>query len=147
MRDKNKSMKNSLLFVLPIILISSAWAYEFKDSFSAEYAQIIELIESNSWKEIEDYESENIKCGFGPNEEGPGCIENLLSNNHQCKEKILFALYQGCKLVHESKQTKCFSPPQSKDQDIIFPPLARVVFRFESSNSQVTIDSMICGGD
>jgi len=140
-------MKNRILLTVFIIFVNSAWGYEFKDEFALEYAKIIGLIESNSWEELKNYESKKTKCGFGPNEEGLGCIENLLANNKQCKDKILFALYQGCKVVRGNKQTNCFAPPQSKDPDVIFPLQARVILSYESSVSQVTIDSMICGGD
>ena len=141
-------MKKCIVLTLSITLISSVFADELRDKYYAEYEEIISLVESSSWETLKAYETKYTKCGFGPNEEGLGCIENLLSSSQECKEKILSALYQGCKLVQEGKKTRCFAPPQSIDSDVIYPSQqARVMLGFVSSDSQVTIESIICAGD
>ena len=145
--EKNTHMKISSVLTSCILLVSVAWAQDFKAEFAVEYSRIVELISSESWRELRPYESKNIKCGFGPNEEGAGCVENLLLDNPQCKEKILFALNQGCNIIQRGEQTKCLAPAQGQDPDIILPLSARVELNYEASTSKVTIRSMICGGD
>ena len=105
------------------------------------------LVEQNAWDQLKQYETEMTKCGFGPNQEGLGCIKNLMQNSRSCKAEILFALKQGCHIVKGKDQIECVSPPQFLNSSVVIPSTARVRFRYNIANEKVSIRSFICGGD
>ena len=136
--------------ILVIIFSSSVvFATDFlgKDIFRFEYAHIVHLVEQDAWDQLKQYETEMTKCGFGPNQEGLGCIKNLMQNSRSCKTEILFALKQGCHIVKGKDQIECVSPPQFLNSSVVIPSTARVRFRYNIANEKVSIRSFICGGD
>ena len=57
-------MKNSVFVTLCLLLVSSAWANDYKFEFSLGYEKFVELIKPDAWEELGAYESRNTKCGF-----------------------------------------------------------------------------------
>ena len=140
-------MKNVFALSILAFLMSAAWAYDLRSEFAFKYAQLVQLIEQEAWEELGAYESKDIKCGFGPGEEGQGCIQRMFLSDSQCKEKILFALNQGCKITQEEEKANCIAPPQLQEPNVVLPLNARVSLSYEPSRSEIRIESMICGGD
>jgi len=137
----------SLLIVC--LIVGSTSASSIQDKIRSDYGQIVYYLSNMAFDKLKMYESSNIKCGFGPGEEGVGCIEKMISNDSSCMNKILFAVEQGCELKMKGDKYQCFSPPQSSRENIILPSVARAVFTFDPSVSKprLMINSLICGGD
>ena len=88
-----------VLALLPFFTHAEQSQLHFKGDFTMKYAQFIHEFKSKSWAEMTKYENKNTKCGFGPSEEGVGCIEKHYSGNENCIEEMLFSLRQGCKIT------------------------------------------------
>ena len=135
------------LLVITVAAAGYVGASETRDAMLSSYSEIVNLFTNQSFDLLSRFESESIKCGFGPLEEGPGCIQTLVSNNPECLGKIVFALEQGCKIQEANDAYQCYAPPQSLDEDTLLPGGARAIFTYDASVSRLVIDSLICSGD
>jgi len=147
--DKKTLMKHIPAILTCIFLSSAIFATDFsgKDKFRSEYAHIVNLVEQDAWDKLKQYETEMTKCGFGPNQDGLGCIKNLMQNSPSCKTEILFALKQGCHIVKGKEQIECVSPPQFLNSSVVMPNTARVSFSYNIASEKLSINYFICGGD
>lgn len=141
-------LKGSVIILLiAFIRVASANDANIREAMSFEFSRLVYLIKHNAWQELKEYESKNIKCGFGPGEEGYGCIEKMMKNDLECKREVLFALEQGCHFEQREGGASCLAPPQYSDPKVLMPLNSRVSLRYAKETSKVTIDFMICGGD
>jgi hypothetical protein len=88
-------------------------------------------------------ETDATKCGFGPGEEGMGCISRMMEENKACKEEVVIALKQGCAMIGTSE---CVSPPQVVDSKILYAG-PRIHLAFAENGKSLTALSLLCGGD
>ncbi len=132
--------------LLPLTLHANDDLLQHRSGFVMRYSQFIHEFQGKNWDRMRKYETKNTKCGFGPGEEGIGCIEKVYSNRHECIDKILFSLNQGCKLHESQSELSCTSPPQWLDQSIIIFG-ARASFTYNAEKDSILVKSLICGGD
>lgn len=135
-----------LLLFFPYITMAGDRTESFKTEFRWQYGSLFHMIETGSWAEVSKLESAHVKCGFGPGEDGKGCIKRVYGSNSSCVNKLLFALRQGCRIKNESNTLSCVSPPQWEDENIIILG-SRASFSFNSVTQKIQIDSLICDGD
>jgi len=133
--------------LVTVALLGHADGTTFRENIRSDYAQIVHYLSQMAFDELAVFESIDIKCGFGPGEEGPGCIRQMLERDSACLNKVLFALNQGCELEQKSAGLQCTAPPQWNNDNIILPSVARATFIFDASKSRLLIQSLICGGD
>ena len=135
-----------LIIFLPLTVLADDKSRSLKTEFTMQYGEFVAAVETKDWKRIATFESKTIKCGFGPGEEGPGCINKVLTRNDGCLDKILFVLKQGCKIKSSLKSLSCTSPPQWADESIIIMG-ARIRLNFDRENKRMLVSHLICGGD
>ena len=135
-----------VVMLLPLALQAEAKPPQYKGEFTMLYAQFIYEFQSKYWEQMTKYETNNTKCGFGPGEEGIGCIEKVYRNNQECMNEVLFSLKQGCKRYPSQNELSCTSPPQWSDQSIIILG-ARASFTYNTENDTISVNHLICGGD
>ena len=135
-----------VLALAPLFANAEQSQSQVKESFTMLYAQFISEFQSKNWAQITKHEKKSTKCGFGPGEEGIGCIKNLYSANESCMEKMLFSLKQGCIINSNNNVLSCTSPPQWANKSIIILG-ARSSFTFNAENKTMSVNSFICGGD
>lgn len=127
-----------------VVLIFSMEALAIEDGSDKYwvYAELVNALESGGAAYLEKLGTTTTKCGFGPGEEGAGCIKRTLKSNPFCKEELLLAFKQGCTMLEANK---CISPPQAGNDDILYPG-PRIVIAFTDDKS-VVVSSLACGGD
>ena len=135
-----------VLMFLPLTLYAEVRTPQHKSNFTMWYARFIYEFQGNNWAQMNKYETKNTKCGFGPGEEGVGCIEKVYRPNHQCINEMLFSLKQGCKIQSGRNELSCISPPQWADQSIIILG-PRASFTYNTETNTMSVNSLICGGD
>lgn len=135
-----------LIILLPLTVLAVDKTQSLKTEFTMQYGEFIAAVETKDWRRIATFESKTIKCGFGPEEEGPGCMKKVLSRNNGCLDEILFVLKQGCKINSSLGSLSCTSPPQWADESIIIMG-ARVRLNFNRKSKRMLVSHLICGGD
>lgn len=135
-----------LLILFPILAHGETDTLDYKDAFRWAYIDFIQALSSNNWDRISELETKLTKCGFGPGEEGDGCIKRVIESNNKCLEDMLFSLKQGCKIKQSGINVSCISPPQFTDEAILISG-ARASFSFNQNANKLIVDSFICGGD
>lgn len=125
------------------ILSMTALASEGGSEKSWAYAELIHALDGGSVVHLEGLTTPVTKCGFGPGEEGVGCVKRVLGSNQACKKEVVRALKQGCAMVGP---TACVSPPQAANAEILYAG-PRIHFAFAESDKSITITSLVCGGD
>jgi len=101
-----------VLMSLPLVVHAEMNTPQHKSDFTMKYAQFIFAFEYENWNQVSKFENSKTKCGFGPGEEGIGCIEKKYSSDEKCMKDVLFALNQGCRIDSTQKDYSCTSPPQ-----------------------------------
>ena len=134
------------LVLLPLFAHAESSQSEVKGDFTIKYAQFIYEFQSKNWARMTKYEKTGTKCGFGPGEEGIGCIERRYASNDSCIEEMLFSLKQGCKITTNHTNMSCTSPPQWADDSIITLS-ARASFTYDVKSKSISVNHFICGGD
>jgi len=106
-------MKKSIVLValITVAMIEVTRATTIRESIQSDYAQIEYYLSQMAFDELKAFESKNIQCGFGPGEEGLGCIKQMIDREPSCLNNLLFALRQGCKLDENDGTFNCFAPP------------------------------------
>lgn len=107
------------------------------------YAELMNSLEMGSATYLEKLETDTTKCGFGPNEEGTGCIKRALDSNPDCQEELVLALKQGCAMEGSNK---CISPPQASNSNILYSG-PRIILAFGDDVDSVSVSSIACSGD
>lgn len=131
-------------FALTGFLLSvTALASEGGGEKSWEYAELIHALDGGGIAYLEKLETPSTKCGFGPGDEGTGCIKRTLESNQVCKRELVFALKQGCAMVGSSQ---CISPPQAADANILYAG-PKIQLAFTGGAKSMAIASLVCGGD
>jgi hypothetical protein len=132
-----------IAFAFAVLMFSMrALAIEGESDKYSTYAVFVSALESGGVAYLGKLGIKTTKCGFGPGEEGTGCIKRTLESNPVCKEDLVLALKQGCAMLGADK---CISPPQAGNKDILYPG-PRIVISFTDYKS-VVISSLACGGD
>lgn len=135
-----------VLMLLPLAFPAKANPPQYKGEFTMRYAQFIYEFQSKNWRQMKKYETKNTKCGFGPGEEGIGCIEKVYRNNEECMSEVLFSLKQGCKRHPSQNGLSYTSPPQWIDQSMIILG-SRASFTYNTEKDTLSVNHLICGGD
>lgn len=135
-----------VVMLLPLTLQAKENSLQYRGEFIMSYAQFIHEFQSHHWHQMKKYETKATKCGFGPGEEGLGCIEKVYSNNNECINEVVFSLKQGCRIHNSQSELSCTSPPQWNDQSIIILG-ARASFTYNSEKDTISVTYLICGGD
>jgi len=135
----------TILF-LPIFANATEDMENYKDEIRWGFSGFIQSFQSKNWSRISEYETKATKCGFGPKEEGIGCIRNAIIRSETCVTDMLFSLKQGCKFSRNKNIISCTSPPQWHDESIIILG-ARASFEFNMKNKKISVNQFICGGD
>lgn len=135
-----------LAILLPLILQAEESPKLVNDAFMWKYAEFMELVRTENWEGISVFERENTKCGFGPGQEGVGCIQKTINRRERCRADILFSLKQCCKVTHNQGVVSCISPPQWGDESVIILG-GRVSLVFDIRNKKTFVSHFICGGD
>ncbi|BCB71492.1 hypothetical protein HMEPL2_18430 [Vreelandella aquamarina] len=131
-------------FALAGFLLSvTALASEGGSEKSWAYAELIHALDGGGIAYLEKLETPSTKCGFGPGEEGAGCVRRTLESNQACKKELVFALKQGCAMVGSSQ---CISPPQAADAKILYAG-PKIQLTFAEGGKSMAIASLVCGGD
>ncbi len=107
------------------------------------FAELVHALDGGGITYLEKLGTPSTKCGFGPGEEGPGCIRRILESNQACKKELMSALKQGCAMVGSSQ---CISPPQAADGKILYAG-PRIQLAFAEDSKSMAITSLVCGGD
>lgn len=132
------------MFVLVSAVLSiTALASEGGSEKSWAYAELIHALDGDNVVHLEGLTTPFTKCGFGPGEEGLGCVKRVLGSNQTCKKEVVRALKQGCAMVGS---TACVSPPQAANAEILYAG-PRIHLAFAESGKSITITSLVCGGD
>jgi len=135
-----------LAILFPFILQAEESPQLVNEEFMWKYAEFMELVRTKNWEGISAFERENTKCGFGPGQEGVGCIQKVINRRERCRADILFSLKQGCKVTHNNDVVSCVSPPQWGDESVIILG-GRVSLVFDIRNKKTFVSHFICGGD
>ena len=135
-----------MLALLPLFAHAESRQTQIKGDFTMKYAQFIHAFQSKNWAQLTKYETKGTKCGFGPGEEGVGCIERRFASNERCIEEMLFSLKQGCKVTTNDSNMSCTSPPQWVEDSIIILG-ARASFTYDVKSKSIYVNHFICGGD
>lgn len=136
-------MKVLFILVVGILLTSPAVGSEAASERAWTYAELVHALDGNNIDHVEGLATRFTKCGFGPGEEGKGCVRRVLETDQSCKKEVLRALKQGCAMAGNGK---CIAPPQAVDGDILYVG-PRIHLAFSEDGSSMAIMSMVCGGD
>ncbi len=134
------------LLLLPILANATEGLEKHKDELRWGFSDFVQSLQSKNWDQISKFETKVTKCGFGPDEEGLGCIRKAIHIDKQCADKMLFVLKLGCKIEKTHEYLSCASPPQWLDESIITLG-ARASFSFNLKSKSVVVNHFICGGD
>ena len=135
-------------YLLLLLLALPTWSLATDDVASTEllfgYGSFLQAIETGDWPSAEGYIAEATKVGFG-GDMGKAGFKAAVVDDPVCRDNLIFALRQGCKLQQEGGQTGCVSPPQFGDPDILYLG-SRIKFIYTAADS-VAIEYLVCGGD
>ncbi len=98
---QNIALVVSLVLFVGTVRVNDA---EYRAEIAFEFRRLVNLIKRNAWQELQAFVSSDTKCGFGPGEYGRGCVEQMMLKNPECKQEIIFALNQGCRIVPEKTE-------------------------------------------
>lgn len=137
--------KQKVIFplMIGILLTSSAFGSEAASERAWSYAELVHALDGDNIDYVASLGSRSTKCGFGPGEEGKGCVRRVLETRQACRKEVLLALKQGCAMTGNRE---CISPPQAADAGILYVG-PRVHLSFSEDGRSMTIASMVCGGD
>lgn len=107
------------------------------------YAEFVHALRGQDFSHLETLATDLTKCGFGPGQEGKGCIGRLMESDQSCRAEVLSAVNQGCAMVGDNE---CIAPPQAADDNILYTG-PRIHLSFAESSDAMTVTSLICGGD
>lgn len=136
-------MKEIFALMISVLLASSASGVEEGSERYWKYAELVYAIDKNNFSHLEKLETPLTKCGFGPGEEGNGCLRRILDSRQGCKNEVLLALKQGCAM---SGDNECTAPPQAADASILYVG-PRIHLAFSPDGNTITIISLLCGSD
>ena len=68
------------------LLSVAALASEGGSEKSWRYAELVHALDKGDIAYLEKLETPSTKCGFGPGEEGVGCVRRTLESNQTCKK-------------------------------------------------------------
>lgn len=136
-------MKKIFALIVGVLLSMTVLGSEnTSDKFWA-YAELIHALDEKAIGSLAALENQATRCGFGPGEEGIGCIRRIMENNQICKKEVVLALKQGCAMVGTDE---CVSPPQAADANILYAG-PRIHLAFAENGKSLTVVSLVCGGD
>lgn len=136
-------MRKILAWVVGVILSVPALSSENATEKFGLYAELIHALNGGNTDSLSALETRLTKCGFGPGEEGTGCVKRILESHRTCKKEVVQALKQGCAMTGDNA---CVSPPQAASTDILYAG-PRIHLDFAADGKSMTIASLICGGD
>ena len=131
-----------IIFVLLLFVSTSLAASE---DLLMGYTEFYESMRSHNFSNAEKYILPDTQIGFGPDEMGVKGFHNLVVNNQECLNDLVFALRQGCKISEDQDSEICIAPPQSDDDSVLYLG-ARVGFK-RQVDGPVSVQYIICGGD
>lgn len=117
---------------------------QMRDDILWGYADFLQAIQDKDFESAQKYIETGTKVGFG-GDSGITGFKNVVIDNADCVDGLLFALRQGCKLTNEGQEVGCISPPQFNDSDILYLG-ARIKF-VKTSDKSLKIKYLVCGGD
>jgi hypothetical protein len=115
-----------------------------RDDILWGYADFLQAIQDRDFESAQKYVEPGTKIGFG-GDSGISGFKNVVIDNADCIDGLLFALRQGCKLTDEEQDGGCISRPQFNDKGILY--LGPRVKFIKTSDKSLKIQYLVCGGD